>query len=170
MTARWKGEGKSTIKASRKERSLRSWKERKQVLPQVGGSQLILHQRWQKLLTHWLPATYKESWWHQGARIRQPRRVCHRWQRLSPKNTKFFLCDIHHEVAHGEQKFSSYWGKSTGMGQWVWHRRWEPHKMCQGGLFWRTWLAWSVEHASLDLGAMSLSPMSGAEITLNLKK
>ena len=27
------------------------------------------------------------------------------------------------------------------------------------------WLAWSVEHATLDLGVMSFSPMLGVEIT-----
>ena len=29
-----------------------------------------------------------------------------------------------------------------------------------------TWLAWSVEHGTLDLRVMSLSPMLGEEITL----
>ena len=33
-----------------------------------------------------------------------------------------------------------------------------------------TWLAQSVEHVTLDLGAMSLSPKLGAEITLKLKR
>ena len=30
---------------------------------------------------------------------------------------------------------------------------------------WGTWLAQSVEHATLDLGILSLSPMLGVEIT-----